>query len=252
MEDLDTDTHAPEIPRQETDVEERGARQTEHDRSQGIEHGQDQCVTDEVAANLAVPRSSPEGCLVEDAGLCAVPDHRPKSQLPDDFIQWPFRDQELLGDITETVTEGAEEREQVPLDLVAFADGILRTGCAGDVVAGEENPDTSNAYQDPHYLGNVVSHVQETEGDDDDGDDGEEVDQLRRQDGRVSVSQDGEVVPLHVEEGENDVFPAILEHQTAPAFEAVPVEGEGGVDDIEQDVVEEGLKGRNRGALSDE
>lgn len=184
--------------------------------------------------------------------MSAVPDHGPKGELADDFVQGPLGDEEFLGDVAEAVAEGAEEGEQIALDLVACADGVLGAGGAGDVVARDEDADAADADQDADDLGDVVAHAQEAKRDDDDGDDGEEVDELRGEDGGVAVGEHGEVVPLHVEEGEDDVFPAMAEHEAAPAGEAVAVEGEGGVDKVEQDVVEEGLEGGDGGALGDE
>ena len=69
------------------------------------------------------------------------------------------------------------------------------------------------------------------------------------QDGRVPIREHGEVVALDVEKGEDDVFPAILENHAAPFGEAVLGDGVGGVDEVEEDVIEEGLEGRDGGAF---
>ena len=68
----------------------------------------------------------------------------------------------------------------------------------------------------------------------------------------VTVGEDGEVVALDVEEGEDDVFPAILEDDLAPLCEAILADGVVGVDDVEQHIVEEGLEGGDGGAFNDE
>lgn len=119
------------------------------------------------------------------------------------------------------------------------------------MIAANQDPNASNAYQDTRDLCDVISHPKENEGDDDDRDDSEKVNQLGRQYRSVSVGKDGEVVTLHVQEGEDNVFPAIFEQQSTPAFEAITVKSERSVDDVEQDIVEEGLKGWDGRALCD-
>ena len=68
----------------------------------------------------------------------------------------------------------------------------------------------------------------------------------------VAVGEDGEVVSFDVHEGEDDVLPAIDEQELEVAFRPVSVDRVGGVDGGEDDVVEEGLEGRNGGASVDE
>lgn len=120
------------------------------------------------------------------------------------------------------------------------------------MVACDQDPHATNADEDARDLRYMIADMEEEERDDDDGDDGEEVDELRGQDGGVPVREHGEVVSLDVEEGEDDVFPTIFQQEAEPALEAAAVQGVGGVDDVEEDVVEEGLEGGDGGALGDE
>ena len=63
----------------------------------------------------------------------------------------------------------------------------------------------------------------------------------------VSVGQHNEVIAFDVAESEKEVFPSIFPDQLCPLLEAILVPGIAGVDDIEEDVVEEGLKGGDIG-----
>ena len=95
----------------------------------------------------------------------------------------------------------------------------------------------------------MVADAEKEKGDNDDEDNGPEVDELGGKDGCVAVSQDSEVVALDVAEGENDVLPAPCPEEAQVSLEAVAVDGVGGVDEVQEDVVEEALKGGDRGAL---
>lgn len=99
----------------------------------------------------------------------------------------------------------------------------------------------------------MVAHAQQGEGDEDDHDDGPEVDELGAEDGGVAVCEHDEVVPLDVAEGEDEVLPPVAPDELRPPLAgAVAVEGEGGVDEGEQDVVEERLEGRDGGSCGRE
>lgn len=91
--------------------------------------------------------------------------------------------------------------------------------------------------------------MEQYERDDDDHHDGPETDKVGRQDGSVSVSEDNKVVSLDIKEGQDEVSPSILDQDLGPTLEAIFVDGVGGVDNVEQDVVEKGLECRDRGAL---
>ena len=98
----------------------------------------------------------------------------------------------------------------------------------------------------------MVADFESDKGDDDDHDDGPETDELCRQDSRVSVAEHDKVITLDIEKGQDDISPAVLENHITPALPAIAIDSVAGVDDVEQDVVEEGLKGRDRGALCGE
>ncbi len=65
----------------------------------------------------------------------------------------------------------------------------------------------------------------------------------------VAVREHCEVVALDIEEGEDDVLPAISEDNAAPFGESVSVDGVGSVDEVEEDVVEESLEGGDGSAF---
>lgn len=110
----------------------------------------------------------------------------------------------------------------------------------------------SDTHKDAKDLCDMVANAKEGKRDDDHGDDCEEVDQLCRQDGGISVGKHGEIVTFNVEEGKDDVLPPIFEQKPTIALKPVAVKGVGGVDDIEQDIHEESLKGGDGSALCDE
>ena len=201
---LDTDDHAPEIAREEGNVLERSGREAIQDGDERVEEEEDQRVASEIATDLAVPGRGVETMTVEDCGLDAVDDHGPEAELADDFVQWAAGDEPFLVYIVKAVECGAKEREEVAFELIARGD-VPAIG-AGDVVGCQEQAHAADAHEDTEHLGPVIAHLEEGEGDNDHDDDGPEVDQLRREDCRVAVGEDGEVVAFDVEEGQDDVY----------------------------------------------
>ncbi len=112
---LDPDHHAPEVAREQADVEKGGRGEPEHEGREGVEEGEAEGVADEVTADGAGPGCSAEGGAVEDAGLGAVDEHAPETELADYLVQRPFTDQELLGHVTHAIERRAEQGEEVPL-----------------------------------------------------------------------------------------------------------------------------------------
>lgn len=68
------------------------------------------------------------------------------------------------------------------------------------MVTAEEDAHAADTDEDAEDLRPMITHMEEGEGENHHENDGPEVDELRRQDGSVSVSKYGEVVTLHVEE----------------------------------------------------
>lgn len=178
-EDAHADDDAPEVAREQADVEEGGRREPEHERRQRVEEREAQRVADQIPADATVPDRDAERVAVEDARLRAVDQHAPEAELADDFVQGPLADEEFLGDVAHAIEGGADEGEEVTFELVAARDGAVICG-AGDVVAGQQDAHAADADQDAGDLRGVVAHVQEEEGEHDDEDDGPEVNQLRR------------------------------------------------------------------------
>lgn len=73
------------------------------------------------------------------------------------------------------------------------------------MIRGKEDAHASNADEDAQNLGPVVADAQEEEGDGDHHDDGPEVDELRGEDGGVTVGEDSKVITFDVAEGEDYV-----------------------------------------------
>ena len=220
------------------------------DRHHGIKEREDQRIADHIPGDGAIPRRGLEGVAVENPRLGAVDDHAPKAQLAHDLIQRTLRHEELLRHVAEAVEGRSREGEEIALELVAGGD--VAAVRARDVVARDQQARPADADQDPEHLRPVVADLQKEETDRDDDDDGPEVDELGGEDGGVAVGEHGEVVALDVAEGEDDVLPAVPEHHARPAAQPVAVEGVAGVDEVEQDVVEEGLEGRDGGPFHDE
>ena len=85
-EDADANNHAPEIAREQADVEEGGRREPEHERREGVEERETEGVAGQVAADAAIPGRGAEGGAVEDARLRAVDQGAPEAELADDFV----------------------------------------------------------------------------------------------------------------------------------------------------------------------
>ena len=180
--DLNPDRHAPEIARQQRDIEKGSRREAEQQRGERVEDEEHERVADDVADDLAVPGSAAEGRAVEDPGLRPVDQHAPEGELPDYFVHGPLGDEELFEAVAEAVEAGSEEGEEVTFQLVRGRVIVL----AGDVVGGEEDAHAADTEEDAGVLREVVAHVEEDERNDDNNDNGPEVDQLGREDGGLS------------------------------------------------------------------
>lgn len=185
MKDFNADNDAPEIPRQQTDVEKRRRREPEHDRSARVKDEQAERIPGQITPDFPIPphRLRVTGS-VEDARHGGVDEHAPEAELADDFVQRSLADQKLLGDVAHAVESGAGQGEEVAFELVAARDAA-EAGALGDVVAAEEDADAADADEDAGDLGGVVADVEEDGGDEDDHYDGPEVDELGGEDGPV-------------------------------------------------------------------
>lgn len=103
----DPDDDAPEIARQQTDVEEGGRSKPVQDRDEGVKQSQNERVACQVPADLAVPHRIPEPSAVEDARLRPIDDHAPPPDLPNNFVERALANQELLGNIAQAIKGGA-------------------------------------------------------------------------------------------------------------------------------------------------
>lgn len=100
---LDADAHAPEVRRQQTDVEEGRAGKAEQHWCKGVKEREDERIPGEVAADGGVPHGGSEARAVEDAHLSAVDEHAPEGHLSHHFIQGALRYEELLDNVAQAV-----------------------------------------------------------------------------------------------------------------------------------------------------
>jgi hypothetical protein len=243
MEQPEPHNESPEVPCQQRNIKERRTGQPIQNRHEAVKQRQNECVSGKIASNLPIPRRGAETRAVEYPRLSAVDQHPPEPQLSDNLVHGAFGDEELLRHVAEAVERRAQQRKEIALQCVGC--GVLvRTRY---VVGCQHEPETRDADQYPHDLRPVVADFQEEEGQHHDNDDGPELDQLRGQDRCISVRQHGEIVALHVAEGEDDVFPPIFQDQPAPLCEPVAIPCVSRVYDCQEDVVEQGLEGRDTG-----
>ena len=73
------------------------------------------------------------------------------------------------------------------------------------MVAADEDAHATDADQDANDLEKVVPDVQEAGREQNHEHNGPEVDQLRGEDGGVPIREDGKIIPLHIEEGQDEV-----------------------------------------------
>lgn len=179
MKNLDPNDDAPEIAREQRNVEEGGGREPEHERGARVEDEQAERIARHVAADFAiVPRRLLVAGPVEDAAHGAVDKHAPEAQLADDFVQRSLAHQEFLRHVAHAVERGAQQGEEVALELVAAGDAG-EAGTLRDVVRAEEDADATDADEDADNLGGMVTDVEKNERDEDDHYDGPEIDELR-------------------------------------------------------------------------
>ena len=93
MENLDSDDHAPEIAREERDIEEGGRSEPEHEGSARVEDQEAEGVARHVASDFPIaPGRRLVARPVEDAVHGAVDYQAPESQLAHDFVERSFAD----------------------------------------------------------------------------------------------------------------------------------------------------------------
>ena len=201
VEHVDADDGAPEVARQQADVEERRAAHAEDQRRDAVEDEEREVEAGDVPADGGRPRGVAERGPVEDGRLGAVDDDAPEREHGDHLVRGALGHEELLQRVGEAVEGGAKQAEEVALELVLGGEVVG----VRDLVRREEDAHAGDAGQDAADGGHAVAHVQREERDDDDDNDGPEVDQLRGQDRGVAEAEDGEVVTLDVEERENEV-----------------------------------------------
>lgn len=159
-EDLDADDGAPEVAREQRDVEEGGRRDAQQEGHDGVEEEQRDGEPGEVPAHLPVPRRLLEALPVEDRRLHPVDEHPEQPQEREHLVHGPLADEPLLERVGQAVAGGAEEGEQVALQHVL---GVVVVD-ALEVVTGEQDTHTTAGDQDSQNLKQLVPHAQQQEG----------------------------------------------------------------------------------------
>jgi hypothetical protein len=115
----------------------------------------------------------------------------------------------------------------------------------GDVVASDEKCKSSTCEYDASILCEVVADLENNQRDNNDHNNSPEAEKLGGQQICILVGQHDEVVALDIQEGQNEESPTIFYNHLTPFGEAILVYGEGGVYNVQQNIVEEGLESRN-------
>ena len=119
MEDFHTNDRAPEVARQERNIEECSGGKTEEDRCATIEDQETERISGQVATHFTiVPDRGGVLRAVENAGHGAVDEHAPEAELAYHFVQWPFRDKEFFCDVAHAVKGCAYQCEEVTFQLI--------------------------------------------------------------------------------------------------------------------------------------
>jgi hypothetical protein len=115
----------------------------------------------------------------------------------------------------------------------------------GNVITRNEECKASTCKYDASVLREMVANLEDDQRDNNDHNDCPEAEKLSGQNICILVGQHDEVVALDIQEGQNEESPTIFYNHLTPFGEAVLVNGEGGVYNVQQNIVEEGLESRN-------
>lgn len=243
--DADANYDAPEIGSKERDIKHGGRAHAQNQRRKGVEEGEAESVANQPADDLRGPVCLLERVAVEDGGLDTVDDHAKEADEGEDVVHGGLGDEPLLEDVAGAVEGGAEEGEKVAFEHV----GGVAAAIVGHLVGCNENAHAAAADKDADDLENLVADFEDEEGDENDADNGPEVEELRGEEVCVTVSFDGKVVALDIQRCHDDVLPAILPDCAGVGAWPVPEDEDDGVDEEEQDVVEDGLEGWDVGVV---
>lgn len=172
--DVDANDDAPEVGRQQRDIEKGGTAHTQDEGSQGIEDEEAEGVAGEPAADGVVPVSIAEGRAVEDGSLNAVDEHAKEAHKSQDVVHGALGHEPLLENVGNTIESGTEKAKEIALNHINTWAAVG----ASDVIRGEQDTHATAANEDTDDLEQLVAHTQQEEGDDDNADDGPKVEQL--------------------------------------------------------------------------
>lgn len=215
--DLRADDHTPEVSREQPDVQKRRRSHPQHHRHRRVKPRQKQSVTSQVPSHLGIPCCVLKGLAIEDGRLHTVDEHSPPCQLADNLVQRLLAHEKLLRHVGQTVAGRSQQGKQISLDLVLCGSAIGFI----DVVRRDEETESRAADENSHVLENVISDMEEDEGDDHNHGYGPEVDELRREDIGILIGQHRKVISLDVEERQDEVFPPVDPAHSQPSFDPI-------------------------------
>lgn len=164
--------------------------------------------------------------------------------MANDLVHGTLGDHVFFKHVAEGVDGAGQQSEKITLQLIGG-----RVVGATKVVGSNQKTHSSAGDKHTDVLGDVVPDVQEDEGDDDNDDDSPETEQLGAQQRGVTVCKNHKVVALDIQEGKDEISPAIGVEKTEPFLESVFVDGNAGICQIQQNVDPQGLESRDTGAF---
>ncbi|KAI7973821.1 hypothetical protein EIK77_001020 [Talaromyces pinophilus] len=244
VENLDTNNQTPEVHGQQGNVEECGRRDTQQDGRECVEDEEDNSVTSDITTNLSIPDSAVERATVKDGALHTVDQHTPETHLANDLVHGTLGDHVLFKQVAKGVDGAGQQSEKITFQLICG-----RVIGATEVVGSNQETHSTAGNKHTKVLSNVVSDFQEGEGNNDNDNDSPETEQLGAQQRGVAVCQNHKVVALNIQEGKDEISPAIGVKKTEPFLEAIFVDSDAGIGQVEQNVDPQGLESRDTGAF---
>lgn len=231
VENLNTNNQAPKVHRQQRNVEECRRRDTQQDGCEGVEDEKNNGVADDITTDLSVPNGTVEWAAVKDSALNTVNQHTPETHLANDLVHRTLGDHVLFKQVAEGVDRASQKSEKVTFQLIGS-----RVVGATEVVGSNQQTHSTAGNEHTKVLRDVVADFQEDEGDDDNDNDSPETEQLSAQQRGVTVCQNHKVVALNIQEGKDEISPAVGIKKSEPFLKAVFVDSDAGVGQVEQNV----------------
>lgn len=118
VKELYANDHTPEIGREQRDVEECSACDSQHEWNQLTEQGKRRGKAYQVHPNLGRPYRRLKGTALQECCLNGTYEHSPESMLANHFVQWALGDEEFFEAVADAVECRAKESKQIPFDSI--------------------------------------------------------------------------------------------------------------------------------------